>query len=94
MNKTLFKKLVLTAAVAVSCNVAALPVLQLDILGGTYDVPDETTVTSSTSFTLRALFSDKQGQTALAPSGKFYVAAALTPKTGPAHASLGSSRST
>jgi hypothetical protein len=55
----------------------ALPVLQLDVAAGYYDSGTETIVANNNPFTLYALFSD-QGKT---PTGTFYIAAAITPKT-------------
>jgi hypothetical protein len=76
-----------------SARANAIPVLQLDMLGGVYDFNDETVVASSGDFTLYAI---------LTPSGdgnkvplsellarQYYVSVAITPQTGPQSASLG-----
>jgi len=69
----------------------AVPVLQLDIAGGSYDPVTETIVTSSDSFTVYAYATPSGNQTSASLLGKtYYLSIALTPETGPAAASLGS----
>ena len=61
-----------------SGSVMAIPTLQLDIAGGTYDTTTETIVASGNPFTLYALLiedsKNKVGDT-------YYISAALAPKT-------------
>jgi hypothetical protein len=64
----------------------ALPVLQLDIAGGTYDSATETIVTSSDTLTLYALLKPNLSNTL---SDTYYISAALTPQINTS-ASLGS----
>lgn len=64
---------------------SAIPTLQLDIKGGTYDTTTQTIVSSGDQFTLYALL---LGNSAL--SDTYYISASITPKIGPTDASLGS----
>lgn len=65
----------------------ALPTLQLDTPGGTYDLKTETIVSSGTSFNLYAyLITDKFNSL----SDTYYLSAAVVPKTGPVGSNLGS----
>jgi len=57
----------------------AVPVLQLDIIGGTYDALTQTIVTSDNSFTLVAY--GKVGSITL--TDNFYISAAVVPQIGP-----------
>jgi len=70
---------------------SAVPILQLDIAGGSYDTTTETIVTSSNSFTVYA-YATPSGQASASEllGTRFYLSIALTPKTGPTPASLGS----
>jgi hypothetical protein len=72
----------------------AIPVLQLDIVDGWYDPVSRTVMTSDFQFTLVAVLTPKAGATpetlAALLNDRYYVAAALVPKTGPAHSDLGS----
>ena len=61
-----------------SARAEAVPVLQLDIIGGTYDWETQTIVSNSTSFTLVALLTP-QDSSALYDT--YYISAALTPQT-------------
>lgn len=70
-----------------STTALAIPTLQLDILGGTYDSTTNTIISSSTSFTLYALLIPNSKNTLL---DTYYISAALVPKTGPVGATLGS----
>ena len=65
--------LLLTAALA--SGTWALPVLQLDIAGGSYDASSETVVSGSKQFDLIALLNASSSE------GKYYVSMALTPAT-------------
>jgi hypothetical protein len=71
------KKLILTIA-ALFCMasvVQAYPTLQLDIGGGVYDPVSETTIASSSSFTLYALLNDSSIK-----DDTFYLSAAVIPQ--------------
>lgn len=73
----------------------AIPVLQVDIAGGTYDSATETIVATGNPFTVYALLNTNQGQYGsgdkqVNADDTFYMSVALVPKTGPAPASLGS----
>jgi hypothetical protein len=75
--------------VAVTAPVVhALPGLQLDISGGFYDTTTETIMTTSDTFTLYALLDTTKFSTAEL-SDTYYIAAALSPQTGPASVTLG-----
>lgn len=54
-----------------------VPLLSLDIAGGTYDSAAETIVAQGNPLTLYALFNTQAGQA----SGTYYIAAAIVPKT-------------
>ncbi len=81
----------LTAGVTVvsfcTSTAMAVPDLQLDILGGVYNNATETIDATDDQFTLYAL---AKNSVVNIPSAKFYIAAAVTPKVGPAPANLGS----
>src|SRR5688572_15131331 len=65
----------------------AVPLLSLDIAGGTYDSASQTIVASGNPFTVYALLNTLQGQA----SGTYYIAAAIVPKTqNPPTSSFGS----
>ncbi len=55
----------------------AVPLLQLDIAGGTYETSTETVIAAQNPFTLQALFNTENGTA----SGTYYIAAAIIPKT-------------
>jgi len=58
----------------------AIPALQLDIKGGTYDLSTETIIAQNDPFMLYALLKPTSG----APlTDTYYISAALVPKTGP-----------
>ncbi len=58
----------------------AVPKLQLDIVGGSYDTTTQTTVSSGPIFTLEALAqSSYVAEEVAAGSPKFYISAAITP---------------
>ncbi|MDW8309864.1 MAG: hypothetical protein RMK20_10880, partial [Verrucomicrobiales bacterium] len=57
----------------VNVSVHAVPALQLDIVGGTYDPIDEDIITSATVFDLVAVLNPKAGN-APASNDTFYVA--------------------
>ena len=60
----------------------AVPVLQLDVINGTYDWDTETIITSDTSFTLVA-YGQATGNNAISLGDYFYISAAVVPKIGP-----------
>ena len=60
----------------------AIPALQLDILGGTYDTETETIVATSKVFTLYALLNTLNGR--VDPTDTYFVSAAVVPRTTPA----------
>lgn len=75
--KKLFLVLMFCGAFLLMGNTAsAVPLLQLDIAGGSYDWSTETTVTSDPTLTLQALLKTEAGL-----SGTYYISAALVPKT-------------
>ncbi|MDD2898788.1 MAG: choice-of-anchor N protein [Desulfuromonadaceae bacterium] len=75
------KKIILMlVTVLVTASYAfAIPSLQLDVSGGTYDVATETTVANSNVFDLYALL---QVSNKTPITERYYISAALTPKTG------------
>lgn len=71
----------------------ALPLLQLDIGGGTYDGATETIVATSSSFDLYALIDTRSSKYAAATTtgtSGFFLAAAITPQGTPLTAPFGS----
>ncbi len=67
------------AALCLSTGIAeALPFLQLDIGGGTYNTADQTTYANSSTFTLYALADTTQGS--VTSTRQFAISAALTPQ--------------
>lgn len=91
------RKLATVAALAlglvgVSARAEAVPVLQLDIVGGYYDPVTETIVSTGSTFTLVALLTPRVGgesaSTLLAE--EYFLSVALSPQTGPDDVSLGS----
>lgn len=68
---------------------SAVPLLSLDIQGGTYDSGSQTIIAQDNPFTLYALLNTLQGRA----SGTYYLAAAIVPKTqNPPSTSFGSFR--
>ncbi len=69
----------------------ALPILQLDIIGGHYDPTTQTIVSDGPDFTLVALLTPRAAQTLSTwLNDTYYISAAVTPQTGPTNTSLGS----
>lgn len=67
----------------------AIPTLQLDIEGGTYDSATQTIIAPSGSFTLYAyLIEDSKLKNTV--SDWYFISAAVVPKTGPSDSDLGS----
>lgn len=75
MKNTLFAAIMLLLS---AIPALALPNLQLDIGGGTYDYSSETIISTGNSFTLYALL-DTSRRTPVTDT--YYISAALTPKT-------------
>ncbi len=65
----------MTAIALASGAARALPVLQLDIAGGTYDNATQTVVTGASQFDLTALLNSTSA------SGHYFISMALTPQT-------------
>ncbi len=84
---------VMALGVFLSAPVAfALPALQLDIVGGTYDPLTETIVAGTDVYTLVALIdtgSNKVKKLDLTTE-EFFISVALSPQVGPGHSNLGS----
>jgi hypothetical protein len=76
---------VILALVGAAARAEALPVLQLDIVGGSYDPATQTIVSNGPTFTLVALLTPKPGGTSAATllAEQYFISAALTPQTGP-----------
>lgn len=66
------------AGLTIGVSANAIPVLQLDIKGGSYDSGSESTVAGADAFTLYAL-GLSQGRTTISTSSSYYLAAALIP---------------
>jgi len=65
----------------------AIPTLQLDIFGGTYDSTTDTIVSGGTSFTLYAyLIANRSNKL----TDTYYISAGVMPRTGPTNVTLGS----
>lgn len=79
--------LLAVGVLAISPSAHAVPSLQLDIGGGVYDWSTETIVATSNPFTLYALLRETDRNPL---SDTYYISAALTPKTVPPGADLGS----
>ena len=80
--------IIITGSLGIASRPAmAIPTLQLDIEGGSYDTTTETIVASGNPFTLYALLIPNSKNTL---SDWYYISAAVVPKTGPADVSLGS----
>lgn len=76
-----FKQTALALSVAVVTVPAwAVPALQLDIAGGTYNLSEESVLASSNTFSLYA-YGLASGQQAIDLSDKFFISMALVPKT-------------
>ena len=85
---------VFAALISMASSAQALPMLQLDILGGSYDTTTETIIAPGSSFTLYALFTPKCNTTdstiAALLTQNYYISAAITPKTETPGANAGS----
>jgi len=68
-------------------NVSAIPTLQFDILGGTYDPTTQTIIAPGSTFTLYAYLIPNDSNTL---ADVYYISAALVPKLTPPGGDLGS----
>jgi len=76
--------------IGAASQVEAYPLLQLDIIGGTYDPTTETIVSDGSSFTLVALLTPKPNTSPAALLAEtYYISAAVSPQVGPLGSSLG-----
>ena len=84
------KKLLFAIITILACSSAsfAIPVLQLDIQGGVYDLTTETIVAQSNSFTVYAYL--KVGDSKNPVSDDYFLSVALSPQFGPGPGNLGS----
>jgi hypothetical protein len=74
------KKLVLGSILGLAANASfAVPTLQLDIAGGSYDPVTQTVIAPDDTFNLYALYNTQMGSTM--PVGTYYLSAAITPQT-------------
>jgi hypothetical protein len=82
------------ACLASSTAAQALPIFQLDIVGGHYDKTTQTVIAGSNPFTLVAIFTPPPtatpGQIAAAFNEDVFISAAISPGYGPAPGNLGS----
>jgi hypothetical protein len=78
---------VMTAGV--TGRVEAVPLLQLDIVGGTYDQQTQTIVSNGPIFQLIAILTPKAGES-FDPTAWYFVSAAVMPQTAPPGGSYGS----
>ncbi|MDP2393309.1 MAG: choice-of-anchor N protein [Methylococcaceae bacterium] len=83
MKKKYFEKTLLAGLLMTSGSAFALPALQLDISGGTYDLSSETIVKSGSSFDVYA-FATPQGNLSSSEikGTQYYLSAALTGPNG------------
>lgn len=83
----------MAACLADSTAAYALPVLQLDIVGGHYDPTTQTIISGGPVFTLVAVFTPPPGTSQQrinrAMAETVYISAAVNPATGPVDRSLG-----
>jgi hypothetical protein len=92
MRRLIMRKLLAVFSLVLApLSAAAVPTLQLDIAGGSYDSVSETIVTSDDAFTVYA-YATPQGRTLTSSlTGRtHYLSIALTPKTGPDDVAAGS----
>lgn len=82
------------ACLASSTAAQALPILQLDIVGGHYNAATQTVIAGSNPFTLVAIFTPPPGTTAGQLAAAFaepvYISAAISPALSPEARDLGS----
>jgi hypothetical protein len=88
MSKFVNCLLLTLALLSVGSRVEAVPVLQLDIIGGHYDEATETIVSDGPSFTLVALLTLGSHQS-FNPLDSYFVSAAITPQVGPTASTIG-----
>lgn len=85
MNKSVLALIVGTGLAATTWSAHAIPLLQLDIGGGSYDTSTQTTVTSADAFSLYAYLTPSNSCDALCAASllgtQYYVSVALAPQT-------------
>jgi hypothetical protein len=69
------------AILAAASRSSAVPTLQLDIAGGTYDHASETIIASGNPFTLYALLDPSKAD----PNANYFISAAVIPQTATTH---------
>ncbi len=79
--------IILFVVLGLAVNAHAIPNLQLDISGGSYDLTSETIVASSNPFKLYAYLIPDRKNTL---TDSYYISAGVIPKIGPIGANLGS----
>ena len=79
--KTGINLLCAAAVLGVAGRVSAVPTLQLDIAGGTYDPVSQTIIASGNPFTLYALLNPKNAD----PNAQYFISAAIIPQTATTH---------
>ena len=88
--KAVLSKILVASSLFLAASLAnAVPVLQLGIGGGSYDLTTETIVTDASSFTLYA-YARATGNKAIDVNETHYLSIALTPQTGPDPVPFGS----
>ena len=88
MARMLIRFAILAVALA-PLGARAVPLLQLDIAGGSYDAETETIVTSDDVFTVYA-YATPQPHASSVLGRTLFLSIALTPETGPANVAAGS----
>jgi hypothetical protein len=87
----LVRTLCLTGLLFCAAKAEAYPLLQLDIIGGSYDPVTQTIVSSGPDLTLIALLTPRPNDNLASLLGDtYYISAALNPQTGPTGSALGS----
>lgn len=85
LNKSVFALVAGIGLTATSLTARAIPLLQLDIAGGTYDSSTETTITSADAFSLYAYITPSHSCdascTASLLNTQYFVSVALAPQT-------------
>jgi hypothetical protein len=86
MNTRIVQKLGISLICAASVmgaafRASAVPTMQLDIAGGTYDPVSQTIIASGNPFTLYALLDPKNAD----PNAQYFISAAIIPQTAVAH---------
>lgn len=83
MKKSLAVLTTAVGLVLVSGSASAIPMLQLDIAGGSYDSGTDTVITTSNTFTLYAYLTPGNGNNcnAACRAQNYYISAAIIPQT-------------